>query len=103
MAGKEALFYQEPAQGRSGRDVGNQLHFQKGDMVFQLQAPFFQAPELQFFMLATIAEQVDDRVEIAMFHFQFDDAFFYVFSKLVHGKVSVLFIAFLSYRTFCVG
>jgi hypothetical protein len=103
LAGKEALFYQEPAPTRSGRDVGNQLHLEKRDVVFQLQAPLFQPPELQFLMLATVAEQVDDRVEIAMFHFEFDDAFFYVFYKLIHGKVSVLIIAILSYRTFCVG
>jgi hypothetical protein len=84
MAGKEPLFYQEPAPARSGRDVRNQLHLEEGDVVFQLQAPLFQAPELQFLMLAMGAEHVDDRVEIAMFHFQFDDAFFYVFSKLIH-------------------
>jgi hypothetical protein len=103
MAGREPLFYQERATARSSRDVGNQLHLEKRDVVFQLQAPLLQPPELQFLMLAIVAEHVDDGVEIAMFHFEFDDAFFYVFYKLIHGKVSVLIIAILSYRTFCVG
>jgi hypothetical protein len=103
MAGREPLFYQERTAARSGRDVGNQLHLEERDVVLQLQAPLFQAPQLQFFMLTVGAEHVDDGVEIAMFHFQFDDAFFYVFYKLIHGKVSVLIIAILSYRTFCVG
>ena len=87
----------------SGRNVGYQLHPEQGDVVLELKTPLLQAADLQFLMLGALAEQVDHGIEIAMFDFQFNDAFFYIFGNLAHGSVSAMFIAILSYRTYCMG
>jgi hypothetical protein len=97
--GQAHHFIRERCQG-SGWNVRDELHSEQGDMVFQLKTTLLQAAQLQFFMLSTGAQKVYDRIEITVFDFQFDDAFFYVFSNIVHAKVSMLFIAIISYRTF---
>jgi hypothetical protein len=58
----------------SGRNIRNQLHFQQGDMVFQLQFALFQAPELQLVVVAIEDQHVYDRVQVPMFHIEFDQA-----------------------------
>jgi hypothetical protein len=70
-------------------------------VVLELEAPLLQAPDLQFLVLGALAEHVDHGIEIAMFDFQFNNAFFYIFGNLAHGNVSVVFIAILSCRTYC--
>ena len=50
-------------------------------MIFQLQFSLLQPPQLQSLM-ANIADQgFDHRIQIAMFHFKFDDAALNVFGR----------------------
>jgi hypothetical protein len=84
----------------SGWNVRDQLHSEQGDMVFQLKTALLQAAQLQLFVLSTGAQKIDNRIQITVFNFQFNNALFYVFGNLVHAKVSMLFIAIISYRTF---
>jgi hypothetical protein len=59
---------------RSGRDVRHQLHFQQGDMVFQLQFTLLEAAQLQLVVVSVEDQHVYDRIQVAMFHVEFDQA-----------------------------
>ena len=43
-------------------------------MVFQLQFTLFQAAQLQLVIVAVLGQFVYDRVQVAMFHVEFDEA-----------------------------
>ena len=58
----------------SSRNVRNQLHFKQSDMVFQLQFPFLQSPQLQFLVISLLRKRFDDQIKISVLQFQFDDA-----------------------------
>jgi hypothetical protein len=59
---------------KSGRNVRHQLHFQQGDMVFQLQFTLFEAAQLQLVGVAVADQHFYDSVEVAMFNVEFDKA-----------------------------
>lgn len=48
-------------------------------MVFQLKLALFQTPQLEFVAQDITRKQLDNCVEIAMFHFQLDDSSLYLF------------------------
>jgi len=50
------------------------LHFQQSDVVFQLQFTLFEPAQLQLVMMPVQGQQIYDRVEISMFHVEFDQA-----------------------------
>jgi hypothetical protein len=68
----------------SGRNIRHQLHSQQYDMIFQLQLAFLQPPQLQLFMMSTLREQVDHRIQIPVFDFQFNNAALYILA-MRHG------------------
>ena len=43
-------------------------------MVFQLQFTLFQAAQLELVVVAVVGQLVYDRVQVAMFHVEFDEA-----------------------------
>lgn len=55
-------------------------------MILELKLAFFQATQLEFVVQGVLAQQVDNRVQIAMFYFQLDDASLYLFGW-DHGLV----------------
>jgi hypothetical protein len=56
----------------SGRNIRHQLHFQQGDVVFQLQFALLQPAQLQLIVMAVQDQHVYDRIEVAMFHVEFN-------------------------------
>lgn len=62
------------------RNIGNKLHFQQHDMVFQLQLALFQATQLQFVAMTVTHEIVDYRIKVAVLYFEFDDAALNIFN-----------------------
>lgn len=48
-------------------------------MILELQLALFQAAQLKLIMQHFAAQQFDDRVQIAMLHFQLDYSSLYVF------------------------
>ena len=62
----------------SGWNVGHQLHFQQGDVILQLQFALFQAAQLQLVMVAIEYQQLDDGIEVAVFHVEFNQAPLYL-------------------------
>lgn len=48
-------------------------------MVFQLQLALFQTSQLQFLLSRILRQPLDDRIEVTMFHFKFDDAALNIF------------------------
>jgi hypothetical protein len=59
---------------RSGRYVGDQLHFQQGYVVFQLELAFFQTPQLQLLMPWIAYQDVDHGIQVAVFDFKLNNA-----------------------------
>jgi hypothetical protein len=50
-------------------------------MILQLQLAFFQAPQLELVVTRIMHQKFDDRVQIAMLDFQFDNAPLQVFRR----------------------
>ncbi|OWW20895.1 hypothetical protein AYR66_16875 [Noviherbaspirillum denitrificans] len=67
-----------PPAGSCG-DVGDELHFQQCYVILQLEFALLQASQLEFVAQDITRQQFDHCVEIAMFHFQFDDSSLYLF------------------------
>ena len=62
-------------------------------MVFQLQFTLFQSAQLELVIVAVVGQLVYDRVQVAMFHVEFDEAaldFMYVSHYRFPNLVSVL-------------
>lgn len=58
-------------------------------MVLELQLSLLQAAQLQLVMPRVLGQQVNDRVEVSMLHFEFDDSALYVF-RWDHGGFAEL-------------
>ena len=58
-------------------------------MILELQLSFLQATQLQLVVPRVLGQQVDDRVEVSMLHFELDDSALYVF-RWDHGRFAEL-------------
>jgi hypothetical protein len=64
------------------------LHFQQGDVVFELQFALFQAAQLQLVVVAIENQHIYDCIEVAVFHVELDEAapYFFCVSHEVPGS-----------------
>ena len=60
--------------GKSGGDIGYQLHLQKKNRILDLQFSLLETPQLQFIEPGLLPDRVDHGVEAAMLELQFGDA-----------------------------
>jgi hypothetical protein len=60
--------------GPSGWNVRDQLHLEQRNVVLELQLAFLQAAQLQLVGVTVADKHVDDGVEVAMFHVEFNNA-----------------------------
>lgn len=67
-------------------NIGDELHFQQGNVILELKFALFQAPQLKLIAKDIACQQVDNRVKIPVLYFQFDDSLFYLFGG-DHGHI----------------
>ena len=86
------------AEKQSGRHVRHELHFQQGDIVFQLQLALLEAAQLKLIVMTVQGQHFNDCIQVAVLDVELNDAALNFFFVDHRWKVTITINVCLQFR-----